>query len=711
MGIKTLDLTMQITNSENGSAVLTSMLAYYKKYVPLDEVRTECSVSRMNTTIEQFCTAAEHYGLKTEVFEGLTVEDLKKMEFPLVVQWNKRNYVIIRGYKNNRFYLGDTSKGNTVKGVEEFERRFTGRAITLKKGDDFQPGGDRVRHWQTIFRRAKDYKKSCIIILALNIMTTLAATVSIAVNRRFIDAVLSGTKPDMELTLCIAMVTLMLVRVGMSVAETFQTLGMSERVSARHGSELYKKLLHVQSSFYESHYIGDVLDRLDTCKTLDQSILKSAIPRFLDATMTLVYAVLLFCYRPDFAALFVAIEIVNVLIAGKIRVEIGIVSGSLNTSQAALNSIVLSLLNTIETIKSIGVEGQFYSTWSRTNRDYVDNQYRRSKLNIANTLASGITTTVSISLLLFLSAVFIIKGEFTIGIMSSFQAVLTHMRSSLNKALETAGNLRSLEISVNRLDDIMTRPEDEQIKLEGEADKLKGDISIQNACYRYNKYDDCAVKNFSLDIKEGEFIALVGSTGCGKSTLLKLLSGLYQPETGTILYDGQPRNRIPDVVFHSSLATVDQEPVPFHDTVEMNLKLYDECIENYEMILAARDAQIHDRIIASPDGYQTIVAENGRNFSGGEIQRIELARALSMEPTILILDEFTSALDAITEDEVFQSLKQRGNVTCIIAAHRYSTVMSCDKVIVMKNGEIAEMGEPYALLATDGEFSRLVNKN
>lgn len=706
---KKVHLTMQNNNGENGAAVVTTILAYYKKYVSLDAVRSECAVSRMNATFPQLCSVAERFGLHAAVHEKLDAEGAKALPLPAVIRWDKRQYAILLGFGKNKVFIADPGRGNASKSFKEFCLRFDGRAITFTPGENFEPGGKRLRPGANLFRRLQNYKASCALMLLLQILTAVAATVSIAVNSRFVDNILDAGAPDSKGILTAAMLLLLLFRIGVSVVNALKMLKLSEKVAARSASELYKKLLRLPISFFENHGIGDILERLELNGTLDQTFLKTVLPRFIDAAMTVVYMALLFVYSPILAAGCAAFELLYVFASRMIASEIGILSGSINNSQAAASGMALNMLNSIETIKTIGVENQFYSMWSHSARDLSENRFRQERLKFAGAFLNGVLEGLSTAFLLFVSAILIIRGEFTLGIFSSFQAVLSHVRKSLKNATETFEDVENLGAGADRVEDIMARSEDGYVPLTEERHTLCSSISVRDLSFRYNRNDPVVVDGISMDIRPGEFVALVGESGSGKSTLLKLLSGLYRPETGTVLYDGKPRDQIADAVFHASLAVVEQEPVTFYDSVEANLTLWDDCIENYEMILAARDAQIHYRIIASKDGYQTVINENGRNFSGGEIQRLELARALAQEPSILLLDEFTSALDAKTEAEVFKALKDRGAMTCIMAAHRLSTVMSCDRVVVLRNGRIAEMGEPYELCRQDGEFRRLLN--
>lgn len=301
--------------------------------------------------------------------------------------------------------------------------------------------------------------------------------------------------------------------------------------------------------------------------------------------------------------------------------------------------------------------------------------------------------------------------NFTLGMMASFQSILGQLKVGLKKSIQTMNNLSSMRSSIERIDDVLIRqPEQEvPVKADDTLEKIPGTIDVDNVSYYYNEGDKPALKDISLHTKPGEMIALVGSTGCGKSTLIKLIANLYQPAAGTVSYAGRSRDEISDAAFYSSIATVDQETMLFEDSISKNLKLWDETISDEDMIEAAKDAEIHQRIVSSVNGYDSLILEKGGNYSAGEQQRMELARALAKKPTILLLDEFTSALDAITEEKVFKAIKRRG-ITCILAAHRMSTVKDCDQIIVIERGKIVEQGKHEQLYNANGLYRRLMDK-
>ncbi|MBQ1566542.1 MAG: ATP-binding cassette domain-containing protein, partial [Erysipelotrichaceae bacterium] len=418
----------------------------------------------------------------------------------------------------------------------------------------------------------------------------------------------------------------------------------------------------------------------------------------------------LFSYDRTITILCLSIELINFAIILKLQERNAIISRSNASSSNELNSSVLNGMNMIETIRSTGSEKDFYNAWYSSLLQVKDSQLNSQKISRIISIVDSVHSILIQAVRLFVGAYFIGMGRLTLGTMSLFMNIFNNMRSSLSSALSSMNALQVMRTNIERVNDIMNRPSLEEIPLEKgvEYEKLSGDIIVKDVSYRYNKGDDPALDSVSLEVKKGQMIALVGGTGCGKSTLLKIMAGLYAPQGGEVLYDGKRRDEIPDTVFHSSIVTVDQEAVTFDDSVYANIQMWDETIEDFEVILAARDAQIHERIVSDKNGYNVKIQENGLNFSGGEIQRLELARALAHEPTVLFLDEFTSALDALTEDKVIRSIRQKGT-TCIIVAHRLSTIVDCDRIYVMNKGKIVESGTHEELYALDGLYRKLVS--
>jgi ABC-type bacteriocin/lantibiotic exporter with double-glycine peptidase domain len=312
-----------------------------------------------------------------------------------------------------------------------------------------------------------------------------------------------------------------------------------------------------------------------------------------------------------------------------------------------------------------------------------------------------------------LFGVFLItKGEFTIGMLTAFQGFLSYAMSPINELLGIYKSFIQMRTDMERIEDVLDYAP-EIVALPGaeknltDDKKLVGNIKINNLNFGYSKLAAPLIQNFSLEVKPGSCVALVGGSGSGKSTISKLIMGLYKPWGGEILFDGQKKEEIDEYKFHSSISMVDQEKIFFHDTVKNNIKMWDESIEDFAMIIAAKDADVHQTIISKPKGYNHIFSEGGNDFSGGQCQRIEIARVLAQEPSILVLDEATSALDAKTEQIVIENIRKLG-CTCIVVAHRLSTVRDCDEIIVLDNGKVAERGTHNELMELDGKYKKLV---
>ena len=715
-----------MTPGENGIAALYMMLGYFGRYVSMEELRNVCVVSRNGSSPEQILDAAGYFGLEGEVAQ-ISAEQLKEESLPVLVFWKKRYFAIIKKFKGDLVTVVDPAKGEYKLSFDKFKKVYSGKALLLKPSPSFKPGGKKESLLSFVMPRLKLLVKPILILAAFSMIgvwldlalsRTIRSFMDVSVGKsgeytgilKYItDSVGKGNAQSSGIVTLFVMYFIALVILVFSMQKTGIVTNTSRKLAARSGSSLFKRVLSQPLPFFEQFSVGELGGRIDANAGIDNTLIQSLAPRVINTAMTVFYFFLLLSYNPVITFLCVGIEVANMLIMLKLQERNAILSRSTATSSNALRSSLLNGMNMIETIKSTGSEKSFFNLWYQSQQNVNENQLNSYALNRAMTMVTNVHSYLLSAIQLFLGAYFISQGKFTLGTLAMFQSLLGNMRNSLSSALGSVNSLQQMRTDIERVEDIEKRPLRDEIPLEEgkEYDKLDGHIVVSHVKYRYNSGDELAVDDVSLEVKPGQMIAIVGSTGCGKSTLLKLMADMYVPESGEILYSGKRRSEIPDVVFRSSITTVDQEAVVFEDSVYENIRMWDDTIENYEVFLASKDAQILKRITSDRDGFSTDMKENGSNFSGGELQRLELARALAHEPTLLFLDEFTSALDALTEDKVIRSIRNK-RTTCVIVAHRLSTIVDCDRIYVMDKGKIVESGTHKELYDSDGLYRKLV---
>ena len=703
-------IIMQMHSGENGAAALAMILAYYKKYLPMKTIRAKCLSSRNGSSLKQLYNAAIFFNLEAEILET-GFDKLKQIKTPFIACWKRSRYVVIRGFKHGKVLLNDPAGGMYSVTEEKFKSVFKNKILILRPGQAFKPEGKPVSVLRIILDRIKNLKKSALIIIILHSVSILMGLFVVLLSKSMLDDVISKKNLALYMPILVSMIVAFVFNAVFYIAQTLYAYKISRAMAATSSSKFLKKILSLPMKFYDNHYIGDILERFDANTTLDHSLLKTVSPRLADAIMVFIYIIFMFYYNKIIAMICLVSEFVYIIVSLVIQERISTISHSLNSSSGALRASQLNGLSTIDTIKSTGAERSFFSMWSKSQSDFQQNNYRILKIRAISLFFSGWHSVITSAVLLFIGAFFIINKNFTLGLMASFGSVLNNLRSNLSNCVTTMNDLSSMSANIERVDDILVRECELEIPIERDnnIDKISGVINIENLSYYYIEGDKLALKDINLKVKQGEMIALVGSTGCGKSTLIKLIANLYKPTSGKITYDGRAREEISDAAFFASVATVDQETMLFEDSIAQNLKLWDETISDKEMILASKDAEIHDRIISSSNGYDSFILEKGSNYSAGEQQRLELARALAKNPTVLLLDEFTSSLDAITEEKVFKAIKKRG-ITCVLAAHRMSTVSDCDQIIVIDHGSIIEHGTHDQLYNANGFYKKLMDK-
>ena len=379
--------------------------------------------------------------------------------------------------------------------------------------------------------------------------------------------------------------------------------------------------------------------------------------------------------------------------------------------EAKLTAATVSGIEMIETIKASGAENGFFEKWSGYQASVNSQNVKAMRMNAYYGLIPQAVSIIVNMTILGVGFNLIIKGEFTVGMLFAFQTMLSSFMMPVTDLANAGTTIREMRTDMERVEDVMEYPTDVEYKNEKckniSYDKLSGRLEMKHVTFGYSKLAPPLIEDFNMTVEMGQKVAFVGGSGCGKSTLAKLISGLYQPWSGEILFDGKPISEIDRNIFTGSLAVVDQDITLFEDTIADNIKMWDRSIEDYEMILASRDASLHEDIMQRDGGYDYRILEGGKDFSGGQRQRMEIARVLAQDPTIIVMDEATSALDAKTEYDVVKAIKDRG-ITCIVIAHRLSTIRDCDEIIVMEHGKIAERGTHETLMACHGKYEELI---
>lgn len=710
-GAADVPVIMQMEALECGAASLAMVLAYYGKWLPLEQVRFDCGVSRDGSNARNILKAARSYGLAAKGYRYEPNDLRRDGKFPCIIHWNLNHFVVLDGFRGNKAILNDPAKGKYAVSLKTFDDSFTGICLLFEPTEDFTPGGKPPSVLAYAKKRLKGAGSAVAFAAITALITAITGVISPAFSRVFVDRLLTGKNPEWFIPFIIGLSLLGILQLVVGWINAVYSLKINGKLAMVGSTTFMWKVLRMPMEFFSQRMAGDIQGRQSSNASIAGSLVNTFAPLALNAVMMVFYLVVMIRYSLLLTVIGILSVLINLVFSNIIsKKRINITRVQMRDSGKLAGATVAGI-EMIETIKASGAENGFFEKWAGYQASANTQQVKFQKLNQLLGQLPALVSSVCNTAVLMVGVYLAMQGRFTVGMIMAFQGFLGSFISPATSLISAGQSLQEMRTEMERIEDVMRYPtdvpEDEPVSDNCEYDKLSGNIEMKNVTFGYSRLAEPLIENFNLSLKTGSRVAFVGPSGCGKSTLSKLISGLYKPWSGEILFDGKKISEIDRSVFTGSLAVVDQDIILFEDTIANNIKMWDNSIEDFEMIMAARDAQLHEDIMQREGGYQYKMTEGGKDFSGGQRQRMEIARVLAQDPTIIILDEATSALDAKTEYNVVNSIKDRG-ITCIVVAHRLSTIRDCDEIIVMDNGRVAERGTHDELMKNGGMYADLV---
>ncbi len=708
---------LQMEGVECGAAALSIILGHYGKSVPLEKLRIACGVSRDGLKATNILKAAREYGLEAKGY-AKSIEKLMQLEMPAIIFWNFNHFLVIEGFSKNKVYLSDPAQGRYHVSHQEFDDAYTGVVLTFKPGENFEKGNEKKGLLNSLASRVAHSKMSVTYIILVSLFLVIPGLVIPSFTKIFIDKYLVNGITEFIMPLLLVMSGILLINSALVYLQQYYLLRLETKLALTTSSKFLWHVFHLPIAFFTQRYSGEIGNRVSlndkVAKLLSGDLANSA----LNVIVVVFYALLMFSYDVLLTVIGIAMATLNIVALRFVSRARKDANRNFMNENGKLLGTTTSGISMIETLKASGRENDFFTTWTGYLAKVMNTQqelgWLTTRLNAIPPLLMSLTTTI----ILGVGAMRVMDGQMTLGMLVAFLYLMNNFMGPVNQLVKVGSLLQETEGDMGRIDDVLNYEKASEFEEESTSPKnmihednlhkLTGHFEMQNVSFGYNTTMPALIKDFSLKLKPGSRVALVGGSGSGKSTIARLASGLYDPWEGNIFFDKKLRKDIPRPIMTESIAVIDQDVLMFKGSIQENIAFWDSKIPEKHIIQSARDAAIHDVVAARANAYDSEVMERGANFSGGQQQRLEIARALALNPSILFMDEATSALDPQSEKIVMDNIKKRG-CTCLIVAHRLSTIMDCDEIIVMEFGKIAERGTHQELMKNNGSYAQLID--
>ena len=711
-GRRAAPTVLQMEATECGAACLGMVLAYYGLWIPLEELRVRCGVSRDGSKAANVLRAAREYGLVAQGFRR-DPGRIFDIPFPMIIFWNFNHFIVLEGIRGDKVYVNDPAEGPRRLTWREFDEGFTGVCLGFAPSAKFRRGGDRPNVFRSLLERLGNARTPLFYVVLVTLLLVIPGLAVPTITKVFVDDVLIPRNDTLMAALMIGLVVAALLQGALTWLQQYCIARMESKLALVASSRFFWHVVTLPMTFFGQRYAGDIANRVAANDVVAQMISGQFATNAINAMTMAIYAPVMLSYDPVLslvAFLMVGANVIALQLVSRAR-ENG--SRRLLKEQGNLAGASVNGLRMIETLKANGTENEFFARWTGIHSKALVAQQELGLLTSLLTVVPPLMTALTTVAILGIGGVRVLDGALTIGGLVAFQALARNFSMPVDGLVQFGAELQTIKGEIARLDDVLRyKPNPRAARAMNERDPdpppvVRGFVTLENITFGYNAKGPTLIRDFSLSIRPGQRVALVGGSGSGKSTLGKIICGLLEPWSGTVRLDDRDIRNIPPSHMTEAVSYVDQDIVLFEGSVRDNVTLWNPTVEDRDITQALRDAAVHDDITSRPGKYEAEVGEYGRNFSGGQRQRLEIARAMATNPVVLVLDEATAALDSVTEVEIDDRLRQRG-CTCIIVAHRLSTIRDADEIVVLEHGRIAQRGRHDRLIAQEGVYRDLI---
>jgi ATP-binding cassette, subfamily C, bacterial len=701
---------LQMEAVECGAACLGIIQRSYGLWLPLEQLRQECGVTRDGSKASNLLKAARRFGLQASGIR-YELESLLRAEPPLILFWNFNHFVVYEGIADQKVHLNDPATGPRRISLDELEAAFTGVTLCLRPGAAFHAGGQRPSLLRALSRRVTGIQLGLIFAFVAGLLLVIPNIVNPSFTRTFVDRFLIDDSAEILRPMLTAMgCSILFMLILLSLQQHF-LLRLQTKLALSTSAKFLNHILRLPIEFFSQRLAGDIDSRVLINDRVAKVLSEKLVGTLLEMVSLVFFTFLLFWYDIWLTIICVLLTLVNIVAVKAVQRQRVDASARLLQERCKLIGTSANGIQMIDSLKASGGETEFFGRWAgyqaKMIKAYQDLDMYGQCLGAVPPFTKGLISAA----ILGLGGLRIMDGHITVGLLVAYQAMMDNFTRPIVSFVNFGNALQETQSDLNRLDDVLDNPKAQPVAPTVAAEdaklKLAGQIELRGVSFGFNPLAPPLIEELDLTIRPGDRIALVGGSGSGKSTISKLIAGIYVPWAGEILFDGMDRRDLPGPLLYNSLGIVDQDICLFEGSVRENLAMWDTTTPDAQIIQACKDALIADVLAERPGGYLSRIAENGINFSGGQRQRLEIARALVNSPSFLILDEATSSLDPITERQIIQNIRRRG-CSCLLIAHRLSTIKDCDEILVLEKGKVVERGTHEEMKNADGPYARLI---